>query len=221
MRIRSVAIKTSRLSILRKFYQSILELDLESSGSASIAIKIGNSVLNVEQIDDINPFYHFAINIPSNKIEDARKFLESKVELLWMEDYKSVIANFINWNAKSIYFFDPVGNIVELIARFDLKNETPNVFSSKDFLSISEIGLVFGESEIEEQTKAIIKQTDVAYFLKQRPMEHFKVLGDDEGLFIIVTENRNWYPTTKLSGIFPLEVICETVNGFHVVAYGQ
>jgi hypothetical protein len=39
------------------------------------------------------------------------------------------------------------------------------------------------------------------------------VLGDDEGLFIIVTENRNWYPTNKPSAIFPLEVTVETLSG--------
>jgi|1185.fasta_scaffold52082_1 hypothetical protein len=212
MQIRSVQIRTSQVETLKKFYQSTLKLDVESTGSASISIKIGSSILNIDETQDDDPFYHFAINIPSNKIEEARNFLESKVELLWLEDYKSVIADFVNWNAKSIYFFDPVGNIVELIARLDLQNATPKTFSSGEFLSISEIGFVFRESEIEEQTRAILKQTGLTYFLKQRPMEHFKVLGDDEGLFIIVAENRNWYPTNKPSAIFPLEVMVETLS---------
>ena len=29
---------------------------------------------------------------------------------------------------------------------------------------------------------------------------------DDEGLFIVVPENRNWYPTNVAGGIFPLGV---------------
>ena len=35
-----------------------------------------------------------------------------KVPLIWINDYNSEIADFVNWHAKSIYFFDPAGNIV-------------------------------------------------------------------------------------------------------------
>ena len=45
---------------------------------------------------------------------------EKKAELLWLDDYKGYIADFIKWHAKSFYFKDPAGNILELIARFDL-----------------------------------------------------------------------------------------------------
>ena len=58
------------------------------------------------------PFYHYAINIPANKIEEAKDWLSNRVRLLWMEDYKDDIADFVNWHAKSIYFYDPAGNIV-------------------------------------------------------------------------------------------------------------
>ena len=51
---------------------------------------------------------------------------------VWMEDYEDDIANFVNWHAKSVYFFDPAGNIVELIARFDLDNKTSETFSSRN-----------------------------------------------------------------------------------------
>jgi len=138
---------------------------------------------------------------------------------LWMEDYKSDIANFVNWHAKSVYFFDPAGNIVELIARFDLQNESDESFSSKQFLSISEMGIVFPEKEIQNRTGEILNQSRLGYFLKQAPMSQFKVVGDDEGLFIIVTENRNWYPTSKPSGIFPMEIVFETSNGMEVLKY--
>ena len=46
-----------------------------------------------------------------------------------------------------------------------------------------------------------------------------KVLGDDEGLFIIVTDNRNWYPTSKPSGIFPLEITFENDDRTEVLRY--
>jgi hypothetical protein len=37
-------------------------------------------------------------------------------------------------------------------------------------------------------------------------LPQFKAIGDDEGLFIVVPENRNWYPTNKPAGIFPMNV---------------
>ncbi|HYJ37829.1 MAG TPA: hypothetical protein VEV87_04400 [Chitinophagaceae bacterium] len=194
---------------------------IESRGNSTFSISIGSSSFIIEETSTGNPFYHFAINIPANKIEEARSWLLNKVELLWMEDYKSEIADFRNWHAKSIYFLDPVGNIVELIARFDLANASEERFSSQQFLCISEIGLVFPENEIEEQVKKIIEESQLTYFMKQPPMQHFKVLGDDEGLFIIVPENRNWYPTTKISRIYPLEITFESCrnSGSRVLRY--
>ena len=43
-------------------------------------------------------------------------------------------------------------------------------------------------------------------FDKQPPLPKFRAMGDDEGLFVIVPEHRNWYPTHKPSGIFPMIV---------------
>ena len=213
MRIKSVLIQSSNQTALEKFYQSILQLDVKVLKEGTLQVPIGDSLLVIEEAKTGNPFYHFAINIPANKIEEARAWLlNKKIELIWMEDYKSDIADFSSWHAKSVYFFDPAGNIVELIARFDLKNETEDLFSANQFLNISEIGLVFPQDDIEAQVDKIIKETGLSYFLKQPPMQQFKVLGDDEGLFIIVTENRNWYPTSKVSGIFPIEIVFEN-NG--------
>src|SRR5438874_12694704 len=119
-------------------------------------------------------FYHFAINIPANKIREAKAWLSNKVQLLWMEDYKSDIADFVNWHAKSVYFFDPAGNIVELIARFDLDNTSDEIFSSKQFLSVSEIGLVFPKHNFEQQTKELLDKYSLSYFSKQPALPHFK-----------------------------------------------
>ncbi len=220
MRFKKILIKTSQLPQLREFYHSVLQLPVESDSETSISIGIGESLLAIEEECIGDPFYHFAINIPSNKIEQAREWLLNKgIDLLWMNDYKSDIADFRNWNAKSVYFFDPAGNIVELIARFDLNITTTEEFSSTQFLSISEIGLVFPGKEINAQVEKIMSQCHLSYFLKQPPMEQFRVLGDDEGLFIIVVDNRNWYPTNKQSGIYPLEITFEMNNKTQLLRY--
>jgi catechol 2,3-dioxygenase-like lactoylglutathione lyase family enzyme len=205
MRIHELILETADLAGLRTFYEKILGLPVEGSDER-IAITIGTSLLVFNSTNLGQPFYHFAFTIPANSIASAKVWLERKVPLIWISDYNSEIADFVNWHAKSIYFFDTAGNIVELIARFDLDNATDGPFSSSQMLSISEVGVVFGENELEERTKEILQQHQLSYFDKQSPLPQFKAVGDDEGLFIIVPANRNWYPTAKASGIFPEEV---------------
>jgi hypothetical protein len=206
MTIKKLALQTAFLQTLKEFYSSILELPVQVQDKKEILIKIGNSDLIFTETNNSGPFYHFAINIPANKIEEAKDWIHNKVKLLWMEDYKSDIADFINWHAKSIYFYDPAGNILELIARFDLNNESDDSFSSNQFLSINEVGLVFDQENFEGRTTELQNLYSLSYFSKQPPLPQFRAIGDDEGLFVIVPEHRNWYPTDKPAGILPMKV---------------
>jgi len=206
MIIKKLKLQTAYLKTLQEFYSSILELPVQSPGEEKINIKIGDSDLVFTETTTAEPFYHFAINIPSNKIEEARDWLNNKVKLLWMEDYKNEIADFVNWHAKSVYFYDPAGNIVELIARFDLDNKASETFSSRQFLSINEVGLVFPNENFDKEIISLEDSYSLSYFDKQPPLPKFRAMGDDEGLFVIVPEHRNWYPTDKPSGIFPMVV---------------
>jgi catechol-2,3-dioxygenase len=205
MRIQTLTLQASRLDELAAFYAGLMELPVKTSGEG-ITITAGQSNLIFQAAPQESPFYHFAFTIPANKIGEAREWMQQRVPLLWMEQYKSDIADFVNWNAKSIYFFDPAGNIVELIARFDLDNASNEPFSSNQVLSISEAGLIVEQNELDKRTQALINDYDLTYFAKQPPLAHFKALGDDEGLFIVVPENRAWFPTDKIAGIFPMEI---------------
>jgi len=209
MEIKQLILQTSAIKKLTEFYSIVMELPVALQSDTGIMVRIGSTELVFQQAGTADPFYHFAINIPANKIEEAKAWLSGRVDLTWIEDYKSDIADFVNWHAKSVYFFDSAGNILELIARFDLDNKTDDPFSSAQFLSISEVGLVFKEDEFNERTEILLQQYQLSYFDKQPPLPHFRAVGDDEGLFIIVPENRNWYPTDKPSGIFPMEVMFE------------
>jgi hypothetical protein len=208
MEVKQLILQTSAIKKLTEFYETVMELPVALSGETEVKIRIGSTEL-VFKPGTSDPFYHFAINIPANKIEEAKAWLNGRVDLIWMEDYKNDISDFVNWHAKSVYFFDPAGNILELIARFDLDNKTYKTFSSAQFLSISEVGLVFKENELDKKADDLLEQYQLSYFDKQPPLPQFKAIGNDEGLFIIVPENRSWYPTDKPSGVFPMEVMFE------------
>src|SRR5215469_5972082 len=184
MRIKKVFLQTAFIKTIGEFYSSILGLQVQSINDNEIRVRIGSSELVFTEAKGTEPFYHVAINIPSDKIDEAKEWLDKRATLLWIEDYKSEIADFVNWHAKSVYFFDPAGNILELIARFDLGNRMKKKFSPKQFLSISELGLVFAHEEFEQKNSQLLDNYSLSYFYKQPPMPHFRAIGDDEGLFI-------------------------------------
>ncbi len=213
MLLKELILQTKCLNELHGFYKNILQLQVTQTDSTTILIKAGNTALTFQQTHStVNPFYHFAFNIPSNKIEEAHDWLRNKVKVLWIEDYKSYFAEFTRWHARSLYFLDPAGNIVELIARFDLHNADAALFSASQILNISEIGIVLNTGKFDESIDKLLQQFQLNYFPKQPPMQHFRAIGNDEGLFIVVPEQRNWYPTNIKSGIFPLSILFENNN---------
>jgi len=213
MQIKKLVLQTSYLKTLGEFYSSLLELPVKVIDEKKISMAIGSTELVFDETSVAEPFYHFAITIPANKIKQAKTWLRNKkIELLWITDYKNDIADFVGWHAKSVYFYDPAGNILELIARFDLNNKMNKIFSSKQFLSISEVGIVFPENKFDERTKDLLEQYHLSYFSKQPPLPQFRAVGDDEGLFVIVPEHRNWFPTDKPAALYPHKVEFENAG---------
>ncbi len=211
MWLKEVKLQTTDIPSLRKFYGKTLGLRIGEKDS-SVLIHTQHTNLVFEKAKrDINPSYHFAFNIPFNKVEEAENWLKNRVELIWLEDYNSYVAEFVNWNARSLYFYDPAGNIVELIGRADLNDITDEPFSSNHFRNISEIGLVLPKFYFEEEIKQIMGHHQLQYFTKQKPAKHFSAIGDDQGLFICVPEGRDWYPTVnKPAAIFPIKLKFES-----------
>ena len=216
MILREIRLLARHLPELCVFYNDVLELPVIYSGEKTISITTGKSRLIFTEIKgDQNPFYHFAFNIPYDKFNEAFQWIQRRAELLWLDDYKSYVADFVNWNAKSVYFLDPAGNILELIARFDLNDIAKESFSSKQFRNISEIGFVFPGEIFDKKIEDLLNNYQIEYFSKQPPLPHFRAIGDNEGLFIAVTENRNWFSTKLASGIFPIEVSFTNNNNLY------
>lgn len=208
MKIKRLVISTASIWELASFYGDLLGLTVTRNASRLI-VEAGETSMEFVEAEG-NPYYHLAFNIPSNKIEEAEAWLRQRVDLIWLDDYNSTIADFSNWNAKSVYFLDPAGNILELIARHDLNNAVEVAFSPRSILSVSELGLVVPQNNFDRHVNQLIDDYDLSNFKKQPPLESFRALGDDEGLFIVVPEGRNWYPTKISSAIFPINV--EFVN---------
>jgi len=150
------------------------------------------------------PCYHIAVDIPNNKLGEAFDWLKSRVEILQVTE-TSMFSKFEAWNAESFYFYDNNGNLLEFICRLDVPNTSEQPFDISQLLYISEIGIVC--DDVNGMAEKLNASYGLSYYSKQPKLDNFMVLGDEKGLFILVSPDRNWYPTGKKAKIFPLEVV--------------
>jgi len=192
MDILEIELLTDNMDQTRKFYSEVLGFEMTFCNANTISFMTGESILTFNQSKSEGPKYHFAFNIPCNKITEALKWISKKTEIIKIRDDKA-IADFDSWNAKALYFYDNNENILEFISRAELNNLSDKPFTISSVLSISEIGIVTDEPQ--EFVEKLITENKLSFFSKGKQSEDFISLGNDNGLFIIVRTNRNWYPT--------------------------
>lgn len=202
MEIKELILKAGSVSVLKNFYSNILDLNVETTGDREITIKAGSTKIKFTELKNgsENPFYHFAFNIPENLFAEAKSWISERVDLIKSGDEDEF--DFKSWNAHSVYFYDPAGNIVELIARHNLKNSSIEKFSGNSILNVSEIGLpVRNVGGFFEKIK---NELQIPFFSGDG--KTFTAAGNDDGLFIIVPEGRKWFPDCPAAKIYPVEI---------------
>ena len=204
MKIIELDLLTDDVNNTAIFYNEIMGLKIISSNKYGISFAAGSTKLTFRPSENVKPVYHFAFDIPNNKLQDAFAGMEKNVEILEVIP-PNKIADFYNWNAKSFYFYDNNGNIVEFIARYSLDNSSEKPFNGDSILSVSEIGFV--SKNIEKLSDEMCAKYNLSVFSKQPKRDKFIVLGTDTGLFILVDENRDWYPTSIKSKSFWTKVV--------------
>lgn len=71
MNILEIEIQTDDLGETESFYSDILGLKLANKGQNSISFLAGQSTLTFVKSNQLSPKYHFAFNIPKNKLDEA------------------------------------------------------------------------------------------------------------------------------------------------------
>lgn len=200
MQITELRLSTAALAAQRAFYADTLGLPLLAETADSFTLDVGLTRLVVEATPEGKPCYHFAFNIPENLLDKAADWLAPRATPFAPDGRERV--HFANWDADAIYFHDPAGNIVELIARHTLPNGAPAPFGAGDFLSISEIGLP--TDDVPALVAALTGDLGVPPYREGDDM--FAPLGDEQGLFIVVSTERPWFLTKQCAAIHPLAV---------------
>ncbi len=206
MNIKELILETASLAKARLFYHKTLELAILKETEDVISFQAGKSVLTFRQISTGKPVYHFAFNIVNNKFSDAFDLINSKLDILPVED-DMLVAGYDNWNAQSFYFHDNNGNILEFIVRFDLPYYSNEPFSSNCITDISEIGLVIDNPE--EKAVELNSTYGIPYFLYGPHLHDFIAMGDNYGLILLSAPGRKWVPTNKPARQYPVTIITE------------
>jgi hypothetical protein len=209
MNITTLELLTVDLRVQKDFYENILELPVKMTFS-SLEIKAGTTDLIFTQASlDFDGAYHFAFNIPENQFQAAKRWISERIPLLRDENRKDEF-NSENWNSDSVYFKDAAGNVLEFIARHNLKNREDRDFDSRQILNVSEIGLP--SENVIGFANDLCTSLNLSVF-QQEPNETFTPVGDDNGLFILPIKNRIWIPNSAVPAkLLPVQVKGET-NG--------
>ena len=194
-RLRSLELLTAvRLAKMKEFYHDALGLRVAEDKPERLTIDAGQTKLTFRPAAaaDGKPFYHFAFNIPENKLRAAHKWQSKRTPLLPIPErlrdpkFPDDVVHYRHWDAHSVFFFDPAGNVVEYIARHTLKNAAAGEFGSADILYASEIAFV-----VDDVTAAVAGLTEaVGVGPYKGTSDEFAALGDELGLLLVMKRGR-------------------------------
>lgn len=209
MHITYLELPTRDLIAQGDFYSQALELPVHLSAE-KLEVQAGRTILIFTQAEsDFAGAYHFAFNIPENQFFSAKAWISERIPLLHDENGEDEFAS-ESWNSNSVYFKDVAGNVLEFIARHNLKNAVESDFDGGQILNVSEIGLP--SEDVISFANQLCSELNVSVF-KQEPASTFTPVGDEEGLLILPIKNRIWIPNSGVPArLLPVRVEVE-VNG--------
>ncbi|HEX2994686.1 MAG TPA: hypothetical protein VHP14_07680 [Anaerolineales bacterium] len=207
MFIRYLELLTRNMEVQNKFYTEVLELPVEVT-SSGVRVKAGQTeLLFMQAPPDFDGAYHFAFNIPENQFGAAKGWISNRVPLLrdasGSDEFPSE-----SWNSDSVYFKDAAGNVLEFIARHNLKDAVEGDFDGSQILCVSEIGLP--SEDVLAFANELCTRLGLSVF-RQQPNENFTPIGDDHGLLILPAKDRIWKPDSGVPAkLLPVSVQGET-----------
>ena len=174
---------------LRAFYCDGLGLPLDGE-----AIVVGETRLRF-RVEDGGAFYHFAFLVPGDRFDAVLAWANERVELL------GDVFDFDFWDAHAVYFHDPAGNIVELIAHHGVEeNGRDGDFAATELAGISELGVVGDPGVLLGQLEALGLE------LWDGSIEGgLAFVGEQGRTFILAPVGRGWLPTGRPGEPHPVE----------------
>ncbi|HLS20788.1 MAG TPA: hypothetical protein VK056_03870 [Bacillota bacterium] len=200
---KSVTLYTNQLKKLQRFYMNIMELPLVKRSEKSFTVKVGESKLTFQETD-VAAFYHFAFNIPGNQFSLIKSWIQNKIPLNREGGQNEVY--FRNFDADSIYFEDPAGNVIELVGR--RYRDLFGAPSPESFLNISEVSITTYDMT---RVGDMIQDIGIPLWRSTEVNPHaLNFLGREDTFIVLVPPGRKWYFSEQISEIHPLEISLTT-----------
>ncbi len=184
-----------RPSTCGAFYGDELGLPLDRE-----TIVVGETRLRF-RVENGGAFYHFALLVPGDRFEAAVAWAQERVELL------GDVFDFDAWDARAVYFHDPAGSIVELIAHRGLEeNGRTGSFAAEELVGLSELGIVGDPTELLRQLEA--DGLELWDGTVDEP-DRLAFVGEKGRTLILAPPGRGWLPTARPAEAHPVELVLE------------
>ncbi|MCS5513734.1 hypothetical protein NY537_13400 [Curtobacterium flaccumfaciens pv. betae] len=202
MDIRQVQLATRSLADTARFYER-LGCSVEIVDT-TVRIVVGSTLLVFRELPEMTGALHLAITIPTGTFDAAKAWIAGLTTVLGTDD-QDEFEGPPNWNSRSVYFEGPDQQLLELIERRDLESGARRVGvgagdgtgtgSDSDagvpLVSVSEVGVPV--PDVLGAASALRRAGLEPY--ANPPGESFAAVGDVDGLVILVSPDRRWFPT--------------------------
>ena len=204
-----VKLQTNQLNAMKFFYENILGFKVLEEAHNKFTIQTGLTVVTFsdERVTK-NPFYHFAFDIPSNQFNSAKEWIKQKVQLSTENDEDEVYFDSIK--ARSLYFEDPAGNIVEFISRLEDSPKSNLPFTIDHVIKMSEMSLVVEDkiTVANELNKMALSERDQ----QQISTNSLSFIGTRKHpvYLLLVDAKRRWFFSKKEAVVYPQEILLDS-----------
>lgn len=192
MDIRQVQLATRSLDDTARFYER-LGCSVEIV-DATVRIVVGSTLLVFRELPEMTGALHLAITIPTGTFDAAKAWIAGLTTVLGTAE-QDEFEGPPNWNSRSVYFEGPDQQLLELIERRDLEPGARRVGVGTDagvpLVSVSEVGVPV--PDVLGAASALRRAGLEPY--ANPPGESFAAVGDVDGLVILVSPDRRWFPT--------------------------
>jgi hypothetical protein len=191
--VRFAEVTLSAPADLRDFYGGKLGLPIDRE-----TIVVGETRLRFG-VQPAGAFYHFALLVPGDRFPAALQWTQGRVELL------GDVFEFENWDAEAVYFHDPAGSIVELIAHHGLEENGRNgAFSADELVGFSELGIVGDPPRLLQQLET--EGLELWSGTVDEP-DRLAFVGEKGRTLILAPPGRGWLPTDRPAEPHPVEYV--------------
>ncbi len=203
MRLLEVELYSPEPAALQEFYAGVLGLPTRPS-PGGLTVQVGRTRLAFVTGPPLPGPYHLAFDVPERRFDAAYTWLKARTPLLGDGQTDRFFSH--DWDAHMLYFTDPDGNILELIARHTRPQPPGDDPASPLLLHVSEVGLAVSD------VPATLGQLGEALGLEgyQDGSDRFAPVGTPDGLLIVVARRRPWFPTAVLAEPLPVRLLIQS-----------